>query len=107
MTPKEIARHHAEVELHFANGGEVEFLDGKYDGSKWQLADDPCWDWTRYDYRIAQPKPKTNKCEVLAFVAPDGLICSFVVGSDMFATAVFQKWERVPSKDEEIEVEEQ
>ncbi len=63
MTPQEIARQHAEIELAFADGAEIErakvrFIDPKTNEPPWVPDDNPNWDWFRYIYRV-KPQPKT------------------------------------------------
>lgn len=58
-TPQEIANERAEVMMHFANGGAVEFVEIGY--TNWGLSTGPTWNWTKYDYRkSAQPKKKVT-----------------------------------------------
>jgi len=58
MTPQEIARQHAEVELHFADGGDVEF---KTQNRDWHPACSPQWEWSTTDYR---KKSKKSQAEI-------------------------------------------
>ena len=57
MTPQEIARHHAEVELAFANGAKIE--ECARISSSWRQEDYPEWDWQNYDYRVAPKQKRT------------------------------------------------
>lgn len=58
MTPQEVARHQAEIQLAFADGAEIEVRSRLNRSSVWDKAGVPCWNWNIYDYRIAK-KPKT------------------------------------------------
>ena len=46
------------VMQHYADGGVVECTESDYD--EWVVADNPCWDWFDYDYRIKEPKQKVT-----------------------------------------------
>lgn len=97
-TPQEITRERAEVMLHFANGGEVEYcVIGDTD---WYPIITTSWNWNDNDYRIAKPKPK--KVKLLAYF--DGA-CLAWYDEEYLAHQEFHKdCKRVPSEDKEIEV---
>lgn len=46
---------------HFKNGGEVESTNKCL--NTWTIVKNPSWNWDRFNYRIAQPKPKTITIE--------------------------------------------
>jgi len=52
MNERDKAREQAEVMLHFANGGEVEY---SYTGDSFHVTDKPSWNWSVNDYRIKDP----------------------------------------------------
>ena len=43
---------------HYRDGGEVEFSETGFDD--WGIANDPCWNWVDYNYRIKETKPKVT-----------------------------------------------
>ena len=46
------------VMQHYENGGEVEYA--KIGSDDWELASHPCWNWSKYKYRIKEPKQKVT-----------------------------------------------
>ena len=87
----------AQVMLHFAAGGKVEAQDIS---NQWRIFEDrpPSWNWRDATYRIAKPTPK--KVKLLAWFTGTSLVR---ITSDCMPVP---SWKRIPSKDEEIEVEE-
>ena len=43
---------------HFANGGVVECTESGLD--VWVVDNNPCWEWSAYDYRIKEQKQKVT-----------------------------------------------
>ena len=48
-----------EIMTHYLNGGEVECAETGFD--EWEIANDPCWNWDSFDYRIKKPKVTIEK----------------------------------------------
>ena len=46
------------VMQHYDNGGEVEFKYTNDYSDKWDKDNEPCWDWSIFNYRIKEQKQK-------------------------------------------------
>lgn len=55
MTPQEITRVRADIMLHFANGGEIEFSDNVKLAVVWVDCIAPIWNWNDLNYRKKLP----------------------------------------------------
>lgn len=58
MNAREEARRQAEVMLAFEEGKEIEFNRIGCANDNWQITESPSWNWSEFDYRVAQPKKR-------------------------------------------------
>lgn len=58
MNAREEARRKADVMLAFAEGMEIECRYNGDSDDSWERIVFPTWDWSAFDYRIAQPKKR-------------------------------------------------
>lgn len=55
---QEAARHMAMVMMAFAEGKVIEFRSTNSEGSWWKVAENPAWDWSKFQYRIKPDVPE-------------------------------------------------
>jgi hypothetical protein len=75
---------------------EIQLTDG------WEIIEEPSWNWTHYEYRIAKPKikPEPKKVKLLAWLEQGTGYLNFRVES--FGEPKHSASVRVPSEDKEI-----
>ena len=90
---REETKEAIKVMQHYADGGEVEYRS--CDKSDWSFDDSPWWNWISYTYRIKQT-PK--KVKLYAHLDAYGLL--------FWCSGELVVYQRVPSEDKEVEIEE-
>lgn len=97
MDAREKAKQQAEVMLHFANGGVVEYVGGNT--AVWREALTPLWDWCEYDYRI---KKEVKTVKLFAWFNPHSGAFVFYASETL---CISSNMVRVPSEDKTITLE--
>lgn len=74
---REETRKAAEVMLHYANGGEVQWRKCRVD--EWESVVSPFWNWDSLKYRI---KPQPVEIETWAVVDASGMVIATAMTED-------------------------
>ena len=111
MTTREETKRRALVEMHYAEGGEVECIlkpdagAGDAGGSGiWSHMGNPSWDWKYCDYRPVQPNPKTKMVEVYQWWHSTGALTLHITNDHAKAHGYFGTLHRIDSTRMVIEV---
>lgn len=81
-----------EVMRHFANGGEIEYFDKKWE--KWTIASTPNFNWAKTDYRIKEQK-KTITIEKWLMKAGDKQSFFIAQGDKSYLESYHSQLEKV------------